>query len=222
VGKYVAHGRDFPSWAGVRAALGRGDAREGAVSDWYPPWMRPDIEQAYDLRRRWMDVYARCDNPHPTKPLAYEGLTDHTFPNMCEQFDPGWHKTQLEFRHPYLDVRVLRYMLALPAVPWCRNKLVMRKAAEPLLPAECVSRPKAPVHGRPWQRALAGQPEPKLLGRELMKAYVDPDRVKLLEQNDVWGFSLAQNVFAVDYWLAKHTTRRTVQSAAKGQKHVQL
>jgi asparagine synthase (glutamine-hydrolysing) len=140
---------------------------------------------------------------------------------MCEQFDPGWHKTPLEFRHPYLDVRVLRYMLTLPAVPWCRNKLVMRKAAEPLLPAKCVSRPKAPVRGQPWLRAFTGRPEPAFLSREQMRDYVDPDVVKVGGQGDVWGFALAQNVFAVDYWLAKRAGRRSVQAGANSWNNVQ-
>jgi asparagine synthase (glutamine-hydrolysing) len=221
IAKYVAYSPNLPSRAGVCAALGRDDSRENSLREWYPPWLRPQIEEKYELRRRWLDTYARFENPHQTRPQAYAGLTDHTFPNMCEQFDPGWHRTPLEFRHPYLDVRVLRFMLTLPAVPWCRNKLVMRKAAEPLLPAACVSRPKAPVQGQPWQRALAGQAEPSLLNREQMQEYVDPDKVKVREQSDVWGFALAQNVFAVDYWLAKRATRRSVQTGASGRKDVQ-
>jgi len=129
---------------------------------------------------------------------------------MCEQFDPGWHKVPLEFRHPYLDVRVLRFMLSVPAVPWCRNKLVMRKAAERLLPAACISRPKTFVRGQPWQQAFAGRPEPEFLSREVMSEYVDIDRVKLREQDDQWSFALAEHVFAVDYWLAKRTRRSHV------------
>ena len=95
------------------------------------------------------------------------------FPNMCEQFAPGWHKAQLEFRHPYLDVRVLRFLLTIPAVPWCRDKLVMRNAAEPLLPVDCVSRPKTPVRGEPWQTAFAGHPEPEFLNRQEMNKYIN-------------------------------------------------
>ena len=221
IGKYLAHGPDLPRWATVRGALGRRDPREDAVREWYPSWMRPHMEERYDLRRRWMDAYVRCDNAHPTRPQAYEGLTNHTFPNMCEQFDPGWHKAPLEFRHPYLDVRVLRFMLTLPAVPWCGNKLVMRKAVEPLLPAECASRPKTPVHGQPWQRATAGQPEPESVSREQMNEYVDLNRVKVHEQRDVWGYALAQNVFAVDYWLARRVKGKGVQTDENNWKRVQ-
>jgi asparagine synthase (glutamine-hydrolysing) len=209
-GSYVLHNPRGPRWGTVQSALSRDRGMKAQVRDRYPPWMRPRVEQRYDLRRRWMDVHARGDSGHPARPQAYQGLTGAAFSSMCEQFDPGWHKVPLEFRHPYLDVRVLRFMLSVPAVPWCRNKLVMRRAAEPLLPAECVSRPKAAVRGRPWQHAFAGRAEPAFLSREVMSAYVDPDLVKLGAQEDLWGFTLAGNVFAVDYWLAKRHACRGV------------
>ena len=209
-GGYIRHNPRGPRWGTVRGALRRENGREREVRDWYPPWMRPRVEQAYDLRRRWMEVHARGDNGHPARPQAYQGLTGPAFSSMCEQFDPAWHKVPLEFRHPYFDVRVLRFMLTVPAVPWCRNKLVMRKAAEPLLPAECVARPKAPVRGQPWLRAFAGQPEPAFLCREQMSEYVDLDLVRLGDQKDLWDFALAGNVFAVDYWLAKRPRCRSV------------
>jgi len=207
VGSYVRHNPRGPRWDTLRRSASGGDRREAAVRNRYPSWIRPWVEQAYDLRQRWFGAHARFDNEHPTRPQAYEGLTGSAFSSMCEQFDPGWHKVPLEFRHPYLDVRVLRFMLSVPAVPWCRNKLVMRKAAEPLLPAECISRPKTFVRGQPWQQAFSGRPEPEFLSREVMSEYVDLDRVKLHEQDDQWGFALAEHVFAVDYWLAKRPRR---------------
>jgi len=209
-GRYVLHNPRGPRWGTVRSALGRDRGMETQVRDRYPPWMRPRVEQAYGLQRRWMEVHARGDNSHPSRPQAYQGLTGPAFASMCEQFDPGWHRVPLEFRHPYLDVRVLRFMLSVPAVPWCRNKLVMRRAAEPLLPAACVARPKAPVRGQPWLRAFAGQSEPAFLCRDALSKYVDLDLVKLGEQRDLWGFALAGNIFAVDYWLAKRPRRRSV------------
>jgi asparagine synthase (glutamine-hydrolysing) len=210
VGKHVRYHPRLPGREGLRRALSRENPREAAVRNWYPPWMRPRIEEQYELRRRWTDAYARFENAHPTRPQSYESLTTHTFPNMCEQFAPGWVKAGLEFRHPYLDVRVLRFMLSVPAVPWCRDKLVMRQAAAPLLPPECLSRPKAPVRGQPWRAAFEGQAEPTFLSRAIMSEFVDPERVKLRDQHDVWGFALAQHVFAADYWLAKHRVRRGV------------
>jgi asparagine synthase (glutamine-hydrolysing) len=209
-GSYVRHNPRGPRWDTLRRSASGGDRRETAVRNRYPSWMRPRVEQAYDLRQRWVAAHARVENDHPTRPQAYQSLTGSAFSSMCEQFDPGWHKVPLEFRHPYLDVRVLRFMLSVPAVPWCRNKLVMRKAAEPLLPAECLSRPKTFVRGQPWQQAFAGRPEPQFLSREAMSEYVDLDRVKLREQDDQWSFALAENVFAVDYWLAKRPGRRRV------------
>jgi asparagine synthase (glutamine-hydrolysing) len=210
------------SWGTLRSAITRNTERVAKVRGWYPPWMRPRVEQAYDLRRRWIEAYSSGASAHPTRPQAYAGLTNHTFPNMCEHFAPGWHKTPLEFRHPYLDVRVLRFMLTVPVVPWCRNKLVMRKAAEALLPGECVWRPKAPVRGEPWRAAFEGQPEPAFLSRDQMSEYVDLDRVKLREQDGLWGFALAENVFAVDYWFSKRRACRTAHGAADGVRYAQL
>jgi asparagine synthase (glutamine-hydrolysing) len=210
VGKHARYHPRFPGREGLRRALSRGNPRAAVVRDRYPPWMRPHVEARYELRRRWLDTYAGADPAHPVKPLAYRWLTNHTFPNMCEMFAQDRHRAPLEFRHPYLDVRVLRFMLSVPAVPWCRDKLVMRKAAAPLLPRECLSRPKTPVRGLPWRAAFEGQPEPAFLSREAMSEFVDPDRIRLGEQRDVWGFALAQNVFAVDYWLAKRRMRRGV------------
>ena len=211
VGKHVRYHQRLPGREAIRRALSRENPREAAVRNWYPSWMRPRIEEKYELRRRWIGAYARFENAHPARPQSYESLINHTFPNMCEQFAPGWLKAGLEFRHPYLDVRVLRFMLSVPAVPWCKDKLVMRQAAAPLLPPQCLSRPKAPVRGQPWRAAFEGQPEPALLSREILSELVDLDRVKIRDQHDVWGFSLAENVFAADYWLAKRRTRKGVQ-----------
>jgi asparagine synthase (glutamine-hydrolysing) len=211
VGKHARYHPRLPGREGLRRALSRENPREAVVQDRYPPWMRPRVEAKYELRRRWLDTYARADAAHPARPLAYRWLTNHSFPNMCETFAQDRHRARLEFRHPYLDVRVLRFMLSVPAVPWCRDKLLMRKAAAPLLPPECLSRAKTPVRGLPWRTAFEGQPEPAFLNREAMNEFVDPVQVVVRDQHEVWGFSLAENVFAVDYWLAKRRMRRGVQ-----------
>lgn len=210
VGKHARYHPRLPGPEGLRRALSRENPREAFVRDRYPAWMRPRVEAKYELRRRWLNTYSRADAAHPVKPLAYRWLTNHTFPNMCEMFAQDRHRAPLEFRHPYLDVRVLRFMLSVPAVPWCRDKLVMRRAALPLLPRECLSRPKTPVRGLPWRAAFEGQPEPALLSREAVSEFVDTDRVIVRDQHEVWGFSLAENVFAVDYWLAKRRMRKGV------------
>ena len=61
-----------------------------------------------------------------------------------------------ETRHPFLDLRLLQYMLALPAMPWCRNKLIIRRAMKTALPVEVLRRKKSAVPVSPdFVRAAA-------------------------------------------------------------------
>lgn len=47
-----------------------------------------------------------------------------------------------ETRTPLLDLRILKYLLRVPPVPWCVNKELLRKAMEGHLPQAVLQRPK--------------------------------------------------------------------------------
>lgn len=68
---------------------------------------------------------------------------------LFEGYDPGSTRLPLEVRHPFIDVRLVDYLLAIPAVPWCRNKHILRCAMKNKLPAAVVNRPKTPLAGDP-------------------------------------------------------------------------
>jgi hypothetical protein len=61
---------------------------------------------------------------------------------VFRNFDIDHTGAALEVRHAYLDLRVLRFMLQLPALPWCRVKYVMRQVARGRLPETVRCRPK--------------------------------------------------------------------------------
>ena len=46
---------------------------------------------------------------------------------------------------PLLDLRVLRFVLRLPTVPWCVDKYLARRAMANRLPEAVVRRPKTPL-----------------------------------------------------------------------------
>jgi len=50
-----------------------------------------------------------------------------------------------EQRDPYLDTRVVEFVLSLPALPWLFNKDILRRAMAAKLPAEVIERPKTPL-----------------------------------------------------------------------------
>ena len=85
-------------------------------------------------------------------PLPPGRLPFHAFSALAQNVyrrGPGVNGRLVETRHPYLDLRVARYLLSLPVVPWCRRKLIMRLAAASLLPNEIVRRLKTPVFDDP-------------------------------------------------------------------------
>jgi asparagine synthase (glutamine-hydrolysing) len=84
-------------------------------------------------------------------------------------------------RHPFFDLRLVRYLLAIPAVPWFVDKRILRDALKDRLPDAVRLRPKTPLaswphhalaarHGVPvWMEDLARIPE--------LAPYVDMDRL---------------------------------------------
>src|SRR5262249_7247886 len=85
--------------------------------------------------------------------------------------------TRTETRHPFLDVRLLRYMLALPAMPWCRNKLIVRRAMESALPRAVIRRRKSTVQGSPDFARAAASGLPRLAASPILSRYVNAGKV---------------------------------------------
>ena len=68
---------------------------------------------------------------------------------LLEGYDPGATRLPLEVRHPFIDVRLVEYVLSIPLKPWCVNKHLLRRAMKDRLPAAIVNRPKTPLAGDP-------------------------------------------------------------------------
>ena len=49
------------------------------------------------------------------------------------------------WRHPYLDTRVLEYMLSVPPIPWAWKKQLVREAMRGRMPDELLKREKTPM-----------------------------------------------------------------------------
>jgi asparagine synthase (glutamine-hydrolysing) len=93
---------------------------------------------------------------HPLHPDAYRALHLGYWASVHENEDAGCTGVTLETRAPLLDLRILRFLLRLPPVPWCINKELGRRAMKGSLPEDILARPKAPLLGDPlgtsWQR----------------------------------------------------------------------
>ncbi|NBB23606.1 hypothetical protein GVM20_00520 [Porphyrobacter sp. SLTP] len=97
--------------------------------------------------------WVRCEgSPNPDnqacdwRPRAHRGLSSPLWQLMFERFDAEGERLGIEWRHPYMDLRVLEFLLATPPIPWARRKMLIRRAMEGKLPEEILRRPKTPLH----------------------------------------------------------------------------
>lgn len=96
--------------------------------------------------RRW--PAAPLQQSHPSRPQAWNSLQITLWRHLFERFDPATTGAALEFRHPFVDLRMLRFFLAVPPLPWARRKLLIRRAMVGRLPAAVLERDKTPLARR--------------------------------------------------------------------------
>lgn len=123
---------------------------EGRLASIYPPWVAPDLEARLDLRARWRELDAQRSGPDDAvRPEAWADLASSLWPALMERYDPGFTGVAAEIRHPYLDRRLVEFLLAVPPVPWCVEKELVRVAMRGRLPEAVRTRRKAPLPGFP-------------------------------------------------------------------------
>ncbi len=196
--RYAATLRRVPLLDAV-AAVGRRGRRAAAR---YPPWLNSAFERRVRLRDRWRDQPREPTARHPLRPAAYASLQSPLWQTLFSAYDPERTGARLDVRHPFLDLRVLRFMLSVPVVPWCRDKYLLRRAMRDALPRAVVARRK---RGRPAtdrdrvERRLASMPTPAI---DAFRTYVDVERLAsapLLDRGDVGAVLRAKSL---NRWLA--------------------
>jgi asparagine synthase (glutamine-hydrolysing) len=140
---FLFRGRRPP--LGIRTHLRRwfGSRTERQVRR--PPWLNGAFAARLRRARRWQKRPGRAAPFHPARREAYAELASPLWATFFEQYDPGTTQVPLEVRHPFFDVRLVRYLLSVPAVPWCHNKELMRAAMRGLVPEVVRRRPKTPL-----------------------------------------------------------------------------
>ena len=147
-GKYLRkHGRIPPLRGGFRARLNR-FRRKPAMAE-YPRWLAPNFESGMHLRERWCELMKGLQKSHPWYPDAHALLNGGYWPEILEHEDAEWIRAPLESRSPFLDRRLLRFLLRVPPVPLCIDKELLRRAMTGMLPEEVRLRPKVPLAGDP-------------------------------------------------------------------------
>ena len=116
----------------------------------FPKWIAPGFARRLNLEARWKEVGSDTAQPrHPVNPAAHASLDIPQWSNLFEHENPGVTRFPVEVRHPFLDLRIVSYLLALPPFPWFYQKVLLRAAMAGRLPEAVRLRPKTPLPGDP-------------------------------------------------------------------------
>lgn len=153
----------FPFLFGMMPMWGRMAAqpRVPAAEERLPDWLQPELVERLGLRERMEHPpEPESGQEHPARPDGYASFRLPAWALIFEGLDCAVSRAPVEVRHPFMDIRMLRFLLSLPVLPWCRDKFILRRAMRGALPAEVLDRPKSGVRGWPfysiWQRDCAG------------------------------------------------------------------
>jgi asparagine synthase (glutamine-hydrolysing) len=146
--------RPFP-WRGIRARFLRLIGKD-PVLPVFPQWLAADFAQRMKLQERWKewDEHPKLTSEHPIHPKAHASLSLPHWTLMFEQVNAGWTPYPLEVRYPFMDLRIVNYLLSLPPFPWFFEKMLLREAMAERIPERVRMRPKTPLQGDPVSAQL--------------------------------------------------------------------
>jgi asparagine synthase (glutamine-hydrolysing) len=104
-------------------------------------------------------------------------------------------------RHPYVDLRMLRFLLAVPPLPWCKQKYLVRRAMRGVLPQSVIGRAKEGVMWATLIERVVGANAPPLDPMPQLSAYVDIRHFPADVPQDQWLLGCALRVRSLNNWL---------------------
>lgn len=166
VGDTVSYLRNYrrlpPLGLGLRKKLRSWRKRPDPQSD-LPAWLNEGFAVQHQLRSRWQELSRfKLSTAHALRPGAYHRLTMPLWESVFEANDASVTSTPVEFRLPFLDLRLVNFVLAMPPLPWFEEKRLLRVAMNKVLPEEVLQRPKTPLQEDPVVNLLQ-QPEARWL-----------------------------------------------------------
>jgi asparagine synthase (glutamine-hydrolysing) len=121
----------------------------------FPKWFAPDFARRLNLKDRLREWSELPDyQPHPILPKAHASLSLPHWAATSEQEHVGVTRSPVEVRFPFLDLRIVNFLLALPPFPYFFEKNILREATAGRLPESVRMRQKTPLGGDPLSKHL--------------------------------------------------------------------
>jgi asparagine synthase (glutamine-hydrolysing) len=183
------------------------------VNSSLPEWTDESFAKRTDLRERWEASFHH--EPIRKKSARIRVLNSKMWPAIFEGYDQSVTKLDLDVRHPFIDLRLVEFLLAIPPVPWCVDKRILREAMKHRLPAAVVNRPKTALGGDPALQLMRRASVRWLDSFEVspqLERFVNLDRRRLLaDEQTSDGLWASLRVYALNHWLtnSQPIARRT-------------
>jgi asparagine synthase (glutamine-hydrolysing) len=180
----------------------RGNGNTPSISS----WLNPHFVVRLGLTARWAQIIQEPFPSHPIRNEAYQGIISSYWQNFFERyFDPGVIGLPVEFYHPFFDLRLVKYALSLPPLPWCIDKVILREASQGLLPEAIRHRPKSPLAKSPiMERIMKGEVRclDSFVFTPRLADYVNKEKIYLVsEENESEQMWTNLRVFSLNCWL---------------------
>jgi asparagine synthase (glutamine-hydrolysing) len=136
------------------------------------------------------------------RPLNYALLhVPGELQDMFRSHDAELTQSPLEVRYPFMDLRLLRFLLIVPPIPWCRAKYLLRIAMKGNLPDAVLRRPK---EGMPtevlMERIERGRTELARTAPEF-GTYVDAHKLPVKASDNMWAAGGIMTARLLNHWL---------------------
>ncbi|HXB68837.1 MAG TPA: asparagine synthase-related protein [Candidatus Acidoferrales bacterium] len=147
-----------------------------------PGWLNADFVRRCRLDERAV-TYRRTALTNQLRPLARRSLCAVTWPAAFEAEDAACLDAAVEHRHPFFDLRLVRYLMAIPELPFSMDKYLLRLALRGMVPEPVRTRPKTLLQGDPLRTAFKqhglGLTQP-IQPRARLNDFVNPNAIPVL------------------------------------------
>jgi asparagine synthase (glutamine-hydrolysing) len=161
----------------------------------------PVPEKLAWLRSGGVPHQLNISDKHPWRPTAVGSFGSPVWQDYLDSYDAGFAWRLIEAAHPYLDVRMLQFLLSIPVIPWCHRKLIMRESMRDLLPELVLARKKKTLSDDPWIKAMVAHPFPPISKTPELSRYVDMSKIPTGWAADVQQNRMIRKFLALQYWL---------------------
>ncbi|HTV60763.1 MAG TPA: asparagine synthase-related protein [Verrucomicrobiae bacterium] len=194
-----------PIWPGIRRRIGEARRNRTGISN-CPEWVNEDFARRIGLRERILEQERNgVGRKHQVLPQAHASLTFPQWTHLFENENAGVTRVPVDVRYPFLDLRVVEFVLAMPAFPWIYKKSLLREAMAGKLPERVRTKPKTAQKADPLVTNLA-QPMWEYVRRvewtKESEQYVNRGALRLPEDaKQIEWASAALRPYCLNIWL---------------------